>query len=328
MTHPSDTAGIRERRERPSGETTPVVLTCECGHTLPAARRARHQFVPCARCGRELFVLPRSPWPVVRDADGTGPATADARPAGGFWRRPLFAGGVTLVAVAVGFAILLPVLWPRGPSKTDRSVEAMPLEEQIGEGRRAFDEGAFRVSARMLEAALGQIEKDPKRRTPAERRQLAHLQREAALLSDLLEQPLADVLARGEGMPEREWREVFRTRYQGRAVVFDSPVRRDAAGRVELRGWEESVNGVEVRLELGRVRLLQRLPLADERRLVFGVRLADARRENRGWVVSFEPDSGVLLTDPGVFAGTSLPRDPELQAVMNRQTDWIDSEAP
>jgi hypothetical protein len=204
----------------------------------------------------------------------------------------------------------------------------MSLDEQIGEGQRAFEEGSFRVASRMLGAALAQLETDPRRRSPTERRHLAHLQREAALLADLLEQPLADVLARGEGMPDREWREAFRGRYQGRSVVFDAPVRRDGSGQVQLRDWEEAVNGVEARLELGPVRLLQRLPLADERRLVFGVRLADARRENRGWVVSFEPDSGVLLTGAGVFAGTSLPRDPELQAVLSRQEAWVDSEGP
>jgi hypothetical protein len=325
-------SGARGQRERPGSGTVPAVVTCACGQANYAARRPRHQFVSCTRCRAELFVLPRSPWPSVTDGstdprdEADAPATALA-PARRVWLLPLLAGALTLLLVVVLFAALWPSSHPR-PGERDRSVEALPLEEQISEGKRAFEEGSFRVSARLLEAALAQLDQAPQKRPAAERRQLAHLYREAVLLSDLLEQPLADTLARGEGLPEREWREAFRGRYQGRAVVFDGHVRRDAAGQVGLRDWEESVNGVEVRLELSGLRLLQRLPLADERRLLFGARLADARRENRGWVVTFEPDSGVLLTDPGVFAGTSLPREPELQSVLTRQANWVDAEGP
>src|SRR5205823_166192 len=81
---------------------------------------------------------------------------------------------------------------------------------------------------------------------------------------------------------------------------------RDEGGRHRLTGYEVLVpdEQVRVRLELG---LLDRLPLDQPRRLLFGARLASVAREGeRLWVVRFEADSGVLLTDEGAVAACGL----------------------
>jgi hypothetical protein len=83
-------------------------------------------------------------------------------------------------------------------------------------------------------------------------------------------------------------------------------------------------------LELGDLQLLERLPLTQAQRVVFGGRLAGVRREpGRGWVVRLEPDSGVLLTDLGALAACLPdPDGPPVQALRDRQVEWITLEPP
>jgi hypothetical protein len=59
--------------------------------------------------------------------------------------------------------------------------------------------------------------------------------------------------------------------------------------------------------------------------VLFGARLAGCFREaGGGWVIHFEPESGVLLTDPGA-AASCCPAPPgrELEEVLRRQEEWL-----
>ena len=66
-----------------------------------------------------------------------------------------------------------------------------------------------------------------------------------------------------------------------------------------------------MRLALEDLAVLHDLPLDDRPRLIFGARLAGCEREpGGGWVVHFERDSGVLVTDhDAVVAALTQPPD-------------------
>ena len=71
------------------------------------------------------------------------------------------------------------------------------------------------------------------------------------------------------------------------------------------------------------LKLLGNLPLDEPKRVLFGARLVNIRREAEGTcVVRFEPDSGVLLTDvASAGLGIMIP-DPPLQQSLQQQRKW------
>jgi hypothetical protein len=140
------------------------------------------------------------------------------------------------------------------------------------------------------------------------------VQREAALLADLVSEPIEDILRHAAGTTEREWLADFARRYQGKAVLFDTLLQRQVGGGLHVGYFFPGPD--PVRLEVADVDLLRRLVLNQPRRVLFGVRLASVRLEPPGptWVVRFLPDSGVLLTDPKA-AGLCCPAWAEADAV-------------
>jgi hypothetical protein len=102
-------------------------------------------------------------------------------------------------------------------------------------------------------------------------------------------------------------------------------VRLDTTGQPLLCYYEVRVGGEVARVELADLVVLRDLKLDPPRRLLFGGRLARVSREKGGlWVVHFEPDSGVLLTDAGAAAALCLgPPDRELQDVLRHQEEWL-----
>src|SRR5579884_3640983 len=79
-------------------------VPCPCGQTARGQRQRRHQVVPCAACGKPVFVLPDSAW-------AAAPTEAQAaRTRWRAWRGPLLAGAVCLALVLAGFLLLLPHL--------------------------------------------------------------------------------------------------------------------------------------------------------------------------------------------------------------------------
>src|SRR5262249_42197869 len=122
-----------------------------------------------------------------------------------------------------------------------------------------------------------------------------------------------------------EWHAQFQD-YKGRTIIFDDVVRRDG-DKYKLVHYEviyEVNAGKEkaiVNLDLD---LLRQLPLRQPRRLLFGAKLADMEPRNQGvWVIEFEKDSGVLLTDEGAVNALGLgPIDAELRELLKQQGEW------
>jgi hypothetical protein len=235
----------------------------------------------------------------------------------------LTAAGLTLALVIVVFLVIL-------VGTNGRHLNSGPTESAavlFERGQRALAEGKVRLASESLVAAQAAAERLPWSLNHAERRQLTQLHRQAALLSDLLAEPLEDVLANAVALnelDEREWQMQFAERYRGKAVVFEDEVRRDPGGECQLLGYRLFARGQPVRLDVSELRLFRALPLDRPQRLLFGARLADVRIEPGGvWAVHFDPDSAVLLTDPGAAAAyTPLPPR-ELQELIQRQAAWV-----
>jgi hypothetical protein len=164
----------------------------------------------------------------------------------------------------------------------------------LKQARKYLAEGSFRLAAEQLAGPVPTALKRP----------WEQLRGEASLLADLLVEPLEDVVRHAARTAEqREWLADFPRRYQGKAVLFDMVVERLPSGEYQAN-YPLLLDARAVRLELGELLLLRKIPLEEPQRLVFGARLQSVRLEQPGptWVVRFQPESGLLLTDPQAAA--------------------------
>jgi hypothetical protein len=308
----------RERRRQPASPE-PYDVACACGQRARGQRQAHHQVVRCLSCGEPVFILGRSPL-----LGTTAEAPALAGPRRRYWLAPAVAAVLTLTVVIVLFSWLIPALAPSAPPPSERRDEVRSL---IAAGREALRHEDYRIAAARFAEARRRRAERPDSLGPAETRELSRLERQAALIADLLSESLDEILQRAAGTREEERQAQFNLRYRDKAVIFDDVVVRDAAGRFSLEVFEVRAPGEPARVELSDLKLLKALPLAEPQRMLFGARLAGLGREERGghglWVIHFDPESGVLLTDEDA-AGACCPRplDGELLAVLRQQDEW------
>jgi hypothetical protein len=300
-------------------------VRCACGETASGARRGHFQLVTCGRCGRHLFVLPRSPLPSVADSliearkSGIHPASAAARPVSRRrkWLALVAVGLVGAALVGVAFA---PRWWDaagRIPRETEGPSRAAPPDVLLKNARENLAVGNYRLALAGLQelAAAGPNPDAPPRR------QWEPLLAQAALLADLSAESLEEILAHAAVGRVDEWEADFPARYRGRAFLFDLELNGPAGGPYR-HSWALPAG---VRMEFAELRLLRRLPLEEPTRLLFGARLAWVRRDTpTSWEVLFEPDSGVLLTDPGAAAACCpFLGEAELLDLVRRQAGWL-----
>jgi hypothetical protein len=233
---------------------------------------------------------------------------------------PLAAGVVTLAAVATVFYLVLPRLGPAGVASKKSPTRDRAAFADVG--KRALAEGNFYQAARAL-SAPGLL--DGFELSPAELRDFEQLRRQAELLARLHGRSLQEVLH--EALPLRaadEWKARFQSQHLGKTVVFDDVVGRDKLGRPALAVYRIGAGDEKARVALEDLRLLWRLPVDPPQRMLFGGQLSDlAREDGGGWVFHFDPDSMVLLTDPGAVAACVGPPDADLLAVLERQKQWL-----
>jgi hypothetical protein len=244
-------------------------------------------------------------------------------------RLPLAAAVLTLVGVVVVFWIILRNLDAPPARQQPEAASPADIDAHLLAGRKALSEGSFRLAAEQLAAARALRDRRPRLLGASENRSLNRLYRQAALLASPLPKPLEEILRQASGLHnEEEWQKEFDANYKGRSVVFDDRVQRDAARRYRLMVYEVRLgfgkDAELARLEIGDLKLLQPLPLDQPQRLLFGARVAAIGREPPGvWVIRFEPESGVLLSDTGaVSAFCPQPMDDELREVVKRQAEW------
>lgn len=299
-------------------------VTCPCGRAVAGTRRAQHQVVACPGCGRPLFVLPASPLPLVLSVEERAAARRTRPSLVAQWWMPVTAAALTLIIVV---AIFVVVLGDALRSRESAKISVDTLARHVLAGKKALSLGKFASAAQELEAAQKLRDRSPDMMTPPERRELNQLLRQAALLADLSNEAIDDILRHAVELielDEAEWQAQFDRRYRGKSIVFDDEVRRETGGGYQMLGYRFFVRGKAARVDLSGVQLLKALPLDKPQRLFFGVRLAGVRLEAGGtWVVLFEPDSGVLITDPGAASACCpLPAD-ELRDLLERQAHWL-----
>jgi len=239
---------------------------------------------------------------------------------------PVVAGAATLLILLLVILALLPYLSRRDASLTDQSRK---IETRVEAGRTALAEGGFHQAAMDLGLVCKQLRQQPGLLSQARQREVDQWYRQADLLDRLLSQSPQELLDQAQAAGrEDEWRVRFLNDYQGKTVVFDDLLRLDAEGRPVLSFTSVRSGEVGARLALEELRLLARLPLVQPQRVIFGAQLASFAREPGGhWVIRFEPDSGVLLTDLDAFracAPVLLDRDPGIARVLDRQKDWLE----
>jgi hypothetical protein len=303
----------------------PYEVVCNCGQTVRGERQARHQVVSCPGCGDRVFVLPTSPLALPARLPVERPALPRR-----WWRAPLLAAAASLVVLLVVFATLWPFLGrPERRGGNDETTEEGALARQVEAGRHALRQGKFHVAQRLLAEALERRLQEPDSLPAADSRRLAQWHREADLLARLLPVSLEEVarqarLVRDPG----EWN-LQMADYRRHSVVFDDVVRRDPDNRPSLLTYVVYVDNESVRLALEDLTLLSTLPLDDRPRLLFGARLRNCEREEGGgWVIRFEPDSGVLLTERDAAAIALAGRlDRALEQTLARQQRWLDEQA-
>jgi hypothetical protein len=215
--------------------------------------------------------------------------------------------------------------WPALSRHTPEGDIAKPEPFAVVQaGRQALAEGRFHLALRQLDEALALQTIEPSAANLPPRRELVQLQRQADLLKRLSQRTLEEILTQAALVRDpEEWKAQFKD-YRGRTVIFDDVVRREEV-RPVLATYVVQVRDEKALLALEDLTLFANLPLDPPRRLLFGARLAQCGREAGGqWVVRFEKDSAVLLTDPDA-AGAILPGklDADLQEVLARQKKWL-----
>lgn len=310
----------------PAVETSaPYEVTCSCGRSLRGQRQPYRQIVICPACGQKRFILPSSPWPARPKSSGIRSGlTVPAPPHLRLWRMLLviIAGGLaTMGLLYFAIKLYLRPLAATAPRETPES----SIQASIESGRRHLGEGNVRLAVKEFDAAIQQCERNRVALGREEHHRLNQLRRQTDLIAHLLDSPLEEILQQGmQHRNNEEWQAKFED-YRGRSVLFDDVLRRDATGRPMLGFYVVRVGDVEARVALEDLTLVRQLPLDPPRRCLFGARLASCRREEGGvWVIRFEPDSGVLLTDEDAAAACCPgPVDDELRAVLRRQDEWL-----
>jgi hypothetical protein len=315
-----------------SGVAVPYEVACACGHVVRGQRQERHQVVRCPSCRQAVFVLPLSPLPRWSSAEvpaASGIVARFHRPPSPwlFWVGPVIAGLITVLVVLVVIVAVVSYLRPpHGPTVAPGKSES--VDKHVADGRAALAAGKFRTASNELQSAWTLLEQQPERQRGAFGRDVSQLLRQADVLRRLLREPLGDILQTAATQDEKEWEAQFADRYRGQAVVFDADVFREGGNQFRL-DFEVRAGAGPARVDVNDLKVLAALPRNRPPRLLFGACLDRiARGDNGVWVIHFDPNSGVLLTDPGAVAACCPPplddadRD-QRNALVQRQQQWL-----
>jgi hypothetical protein len=212
-------------------------------------------------------------------------------------------------------------LWPSLSRQKAQPAEgenvAADLHAHQVAAKRALAAGQYHLAFQEADAAKKLSERSPAALDRDERLELEQLYRECDTLARLLDVPLQELVDKAQ---DKDWPAHFKELYQGKTVIFDDVLRADAMGQPALHTYEVRLGDEKVHCAVEDIRLLRSLPLDPPQRALFGARLAKVSREADGWVIRFDPDSGVLFTDADADYG--VPLDDDLVGVIQRQQTW------
>jgi hypothetical protein len=312
-----------------SGPSPSYEVACGCGHVLRGRRLAKRQILACPACGRKVFVLARSPLPPPEG--GLAPPGSHSHAA---WRWPIIAGAATLAILVVAFLAAAPFLGRSTPPIEEGPPDVQALKVA---GRRALADGDSHLAVQTFQSILDNEQRHPELLAPQERQEVLQLYRQSDLLSRLSSRSVEEIVKEADlDRHDEEWKAHFNSDYKGKTVLFDDLVHFDhtplgnGRRRPVLARYRAVAGGKEIRLALEDLTVLQALPLERGRRLLFGAKLSAVERGQGGqWVVRFDPESGVLLTDRGAAeAVCPPPLGDDLVEVLKRQEEWLRRPTP
>lgn len=292
-----------------------------CGQRLSGFRTGQAQIISCPRCGCERFVLPKSTLPSLL-APAVSENVRSRLRIWSFWRWPVVA--IILSSLLFGAVILCVLELTRKTLYPPNVTAAQRLAEQRRVGREALQAGSYELAKQELAQAMRLSASVPEY-TPQSRLfvELQQEYRQAALLADLLAEPLGDIIRNAIGWSDAEWAEVFRQRYAGKSIIFDDIIRRDS-NRNHHHQLGISILNHSGRIDLDKLQMLPALPLEQPRRLFFGLRLQAIVRDRDGtWRIEPVPESCVLFTDASFLSGLSVSMDAELREVIKFQEERL-----
>jgi hypothetical protein len=281
--------------------------------------------LPCPACGEDVFIFPHRRF-TSPDKKGALAEVLAAPPVRRLLMIALSAAVLGIVLVTVAFK----VFWQRQPDPQPAPPNSARISAATQAGRRALSEGSFHLAFEELSRAVKLAGTGTDALPVEERRALNQLQRQSALLSDLLPRSVEALLQQAEdSASEAAWQARFKAEYQGKGLVFDDVIRRLPDRGLSFRNTGLTrVNGVVARVIPGELRLLDVLPLDPPQRWLIGARLAGFSREGGpDWIVRLERDSGVLFTDQAAVTAwrPDLQDDPKLGDLLRRQAQCLET---
>jgi hypothetical protein len=222
---------------------------------------------------------------------------------GGFgaWR------GVGIGLVLAALTLILGVVFLR----TDRREDGTPVARaNLARAKAALEAGDLEGAAHHLEGIPGDPDLAPRSLPQAEAAAILSLQRQLAVVTDLLDQPLEALLDEARQLPDAEWQRRFQDLYQGRSIILEGWLQRDAAAGTPQGVLDYTL---ETRIERGGLafaaeEVLGVLRFDEEgRSVVLGLRLQSCTLEVTPempagiWMVRWVPGSTVELTEPSLL---------------------------
>jgi hypothetical protein len=328
-------ARIFHRLPPSSGEQVPFRIRCSCGQTISGVRKRQALELICPKCANKLFVLPRSAWPPVTPAVPPPPEQMPAIPQATLLRS---SRKVWLLPLWVGlFALLTAVwfVWVYGPqvARSARQDKGRTLAEHMAAAHEALEKGDFERAVFELEGGTKAWQRE--NAPPPAEQQAAHyrLLEQTRLLTELAPVSLEQALAwseEQEKLPPAQ-RTDIKVHLPHRVFILDAAIRAPAPqllneARPYRLDYQLAGTTLPVLLELTtQEKLLKLVPLEKAQRWLFAVRLDNIQlltneEHPRGqWVIRFEPNSAVLLTDARLFRTWRLQADQLPPAVLERQ---------
>jgi hypothetical protein len=327
-------ARIFQRLPKSSATHVPFRVRCACGQSLTGTRRKQALELVCPKCSAKVLVLPRSAWPVVASSavPPTEPSATLPTPALAARRSRLKVWLLPMCAGLFALATAIWAIWVYGP-QVARSArqDRRSVREHLAAAQEALQRGEFERATQELEGTARAWQRDGN--APSRDEQAAHyrLLNQTRLLTELCPQSLEEVLtiAEEEEKKPRADRTDLRIRLPQRVVVFDThlhlPMLLENAHTLRL-DYQVFGKTLPTHVDFSNQEgLLKLMPQDKLLRWVFAVRLESVQlrvdEENRKghWVIRFEANSAVLLTDPRLFQVWGLHGDVVLSDVLGRQ---------
>jgi hypothetical protein len=228
-----------------------------------------------------------------------------------------------LVALGLAIAVLGRFFTFERTDSRDVVLTPASFRQRLDLARKHVNAGSFRLAADEMVKLHIVWQAQPGLTSSQESQEMLQLEQEAQALADLSGNSLEEILDRAASIGEAEWLADFSHRFEGEAILFDLEVR-GVGGKHFEHAYLLWARGEPAVLDLDDLELLaKKLPLQPPR-TIFLARLASVRREaQRGWVIRLQPNSGVLLTEPGA-ARMCCPAlaGAEVEALLQGQRAW------